>query len=584
MKLFQSIKKKTQYAFLLLAPEQKIKFFLIFIFIFFGVFLEVLSLTSVLPLVSALTSGDNFIHQFIKENHKTFDLFFLNSLNAIYWTSILFFILFFFKNVYLFLLSNYQAKFLSEVTADLRAKVYGKFINQSILSIVQKNSYSFINDMIHNCNIYANTFVYSIFSLLLEALVFFIFLCILFYHDPQSTILVFLVFGLITVLVLRYNKYRVLKYSNVLHNENLLLFKNIQHTYAGIRDIKIFGKEIFFKKLIQENISKINYATYKAGVIALYPKYLLEIIAIFFILFFFNLNIKLENGLLKISPFLFLFAAAIFRLLPSLSKVIMLINKLRHTITPVKTLINSINSLEVNQDNKQQHIKNLKLPKLINIHFKHVSFFYPGAKHSCFENINLKFTDNNLVGLCGRSGAGKTTLLDILMGLKTPSQGEILINNYSLENIKMNWQLLIGYVQQEVFMLNDSIINNIAFGVPRHKINLTLVNQVVKDVNLKEFISSLANGLETNIGERGSKISGGQKQKIAIARALYRNPRIIIFDEATNGLDAKSELEILSLLHKLKKKVLIMFISHKFSILKNCDVVYELKNRKIYKK
>lgn len=584
MKLFQSFNKKIKYSFLLLKPKYKIRFQVIFIFILSGVFLEVVSLTSVLPLVSALTDGNNFVYQFIKKNYKIFDLFEEKSINLIYLVSILFLILFFFKNLYLFLLNNYQAKFLTEVTADLRSDVYEKYLNQSIVSITQKNSHSFINNLIHNCNVYSNIFIYSIFTLILEILVFLIFLIILFCYDPQSTILVFLVFGLITLFIVQYNRSRVLKYSSILHNENLLLVKNIQHTYAGIRDIKILGKENYFKKLIQENISKINIATYKSGVIALYPRYVLEIIAVFFILLFFNINFVFENGSLKVSPFLFLFGAAIFRLLPSLGKIIMLINKLRHSAAPVKALIYSMKDLDIHQENSRQLAKNLKLPKLISIYLKNISFAYPKSKHNCLENLNLKISGNILLGLCGRSGAGKTTLLDILMGLKTPSKGEVLINNFNLEKIKLNWHSLIGYVQQEVFMLDDSIINNIAFGVPSKQINIKLVNQVVQDVNLKEFISTLPEGLNTIIGERGSRISGGQKQRIAIARALYRNPKVIVLDEATNGLDAKSENEIISLLNKLKKKVMLVFISHKFSILKSCDKVYELKNKRIYKK
>ena len=364
----------------------------------------------------------------------------------------------------------------------------------------------------------------------------------------------------------------------------MLLIKNIQHTYAGIKDIKILNKENFFKKLIGGNISQINFATYKSGIIALYPRYLLEIVAIFFLLLFFNLNFEFENGLLKISPFLFLFGAAIFRLLPSLGKIVNLTNKFRGATEPVKTLISSMRILNVSQEEPKKYIKNLKMPKSTNIHLKNISFIYPKSKDKCLENLNWKIFGNSLTGVCGRSGVGKTTLLDILMGLKIPTTGEVRINNFHLEKIKFNWYALIGYVQQDVFMLDDSIKNNIAFGVPQHKIDSKLVNRVVEDVDLKEFISSLPKGLGAVIGERASRISGGQKQRIAIARALYRNPRVLVLDEATNGLDLNSEREIISLLHKLKKKMIIIFISHKASILKNCDKVYLLKNKKIYKK
>ena len=191
------------------------------------------------------------------------------------------------KNLYLFILNKYQAKFLTEITADLRTEVYDKYLNQSVISILSKNSYSFINNLIHNCNVYSNIFIFSIFSLLLEILVFLVFLLILFYYNPQSTILAFSIFALVTLIMIKFNKSKVLKYGKVLHNQNLFLIKNIQHTYAGIKDIKILNKENFFKKLIGGNISKINFATYKSGVIILYPRYFIRNFCYFFFIIVF---------------------------------------------------------------------------------------------------------------------------------------------------------------------------------------------------------------------------------------------------------------------------------------------------------
>ena len=583
MRKLKDTKNKLYLYFSLLKPHFRKKFYTIFIFILIGIFLEVLSLTSILPLATSLTDGNNFIYTFLDENTEIFNFLNLDNVNVIYFATIVFFALFVIKNLYLFMLNKYQAKFLTDITADLRTEVYSKYLNQSVVSILSKNSNLFINNLIHNCNVYSNIFIYSIFNLALEILVFFIFVLILFFFNPQSTILAFSIFGLLTLAMIKFNRKRVLRYSKTLHDQNLSLIKNIQHTYAGIKDIKILNKENFFEKLIKGNISQINFATYKSGVITLYPRYLLEVIAIFFLLLFFNLNFEFENGMLKISPFLFLFSAAIFRLLPSLGKIVATTNKLRHAAAPVKSLVHSMKNLNDNQELSKKYIKNLRMPKNVIIDIKNISFAYPKSKNNCLEGLSWKLYNNSLVGLCGRSGAGKTTLLDILMGLKTPTKGNVKINNHFIEKIKFNWYSLIGYVQQDVFMLDDTITNNIAFGISKNNINLKLINRIIEDIDLKTFISSLPEGLNTVIGERGARISGGQKQRIAIARALYRNPKVLILDEATNGLDSKNEKEIMNLLKKLKKKVLIIFISHKANILKNCDKVYLIKNKNIYK-
>ena len=227
MIILKKIKKKIDISLSLLKPQFRRKFYIIFIFILIGIFLEILSLTSILPLATSLTEGNNVIYNFLNKNSDTTSLLNFESVNIVYFATIVFFLLFMIKNLYLFILNKYQAKFLTDITANLRSVVYDKYLNQSVISILSKNSNSFINNLIHNCNVYSNIFIYSIFNLILEVLVFVIFVSILFYFNPQSTILAFSIFGLVTLAMVKFNRSRVLRYSKLLHDQNLFLIKNI---------------------------------------------------------------------------------------------------------------------------------------------------------------------------------------------------------------------------------------------------------------------------------------------------------------------------------------------------------------------
>ena len=380
MTFILNILKQVKNSFRLLAPIYKKKFAIIFVFILFGVFLEILSLTSILPLANSLLDDNSKSILFVKKYLNTNNILDYQNVNFIYLFSFLFFLIFLLKNIYLFFLNKYQSKILADVTADLRSKVYKKYIYQTVLSISQKKSHSFINNLIHNCNVYTNIFVYSIFNLLLEILVFFFFITILFMYNPQSTLFTLLIFGTASLLIIKFNRNRVLSFSMTLHDENLNLMRNIQNTFSGIKDIKINKKETFFINLIKDNILKISDATYKSGVISIYPRYFLEVIAVFFLLLFFSLNFKIsENGSFQISPYLFLFGAAIFRLLPSLNKIILSVNKFRHAATPVNTLISSISNLDINFEKNEKEKRNFKFPKKNQINLKNIKFIYPGA-------------------------------------------------------------------------------------------------------------------------------------------------------------------------------------------------------------
>ena len=224
---------------------------------------------------------------------------------------------------------------------------------------------------------------------------------------------------------------------------------------------------------------------------------------------------------------------------------------------------------------KKFRIKSFKKVNPV-IKFENISFGYEKSKLNVLKNINFEINKNESVGIIGSSGSGKSTLITLLMGMLKPQQGDIKCDNVSIYEDIYNWQNKISYVPQDVFLINDSIKKNIAFGLDEENIDNNKIQKVIDMVFLNNFIKSLPNGLDTVVGERGANISGGQKQRIGIARALYRNPKILIMDESTNSLDEFTENELIDDLFKFKKNYTLILISHNKSVFKNFDKIIDL--------
>lgn len=578
MFFYKDLYQKFNLSISVLSQKEKKKFFIIFFLILLGVILEIISFSSIIPVSTILLSNQNYFFVNFKKIYSISD-------KDLVIIALLFFLfLLIIKNLYLFLLAKYQIKFVNRVLKNLRLNIFDNYLNQSIVFLSKKNSSVFLQNLINYCNIYTTFFLLPLLNLTLEILVLFFTICILLYFNFMVTLFCSLLLLMFGAIILIFNKNAMIKYGGISNSQSVLFIKNIQQTFSAIKDIKILGKESFFRKRVEGNIYLLNSSSYKAGVIGAYPKYLLETVVVSILILFliYNLDPEYKQGI--ISPFLLLFAAATFRLLPSINKILNLVNRIRFSISTVKSLLNELKKIEVSRYNLIINKKiNPQINIIKNIEINNLRFSYDNKKDFCLDNLNLKIHNNSLIGITGKSGSGKSTLIDIIMGLKFPNSGLIKINNYNLQDINDNWRRMIGYVQQDVFLLDDSIQSNIAFGVQENLINKKKIFDLIKKTELQNFIKSLPDGIDTKVGERGARISGGQKQRIAIARALYSSPKMLILDEATNGIDYDSEILILELLKKIKKNMIIIFVSHKRNVLKFCDVVYELKNKKIYK-
>ena len=278
-------------------------------------------------------------------------------------------------------------------------------------------------------------------------------------------------------------------------------------------------------------------------------------------------------------PYLALYFVAALRIYPSISNIIL--NRL--ALISGKISITKITK-EFIDSNKDVDIETEKYSNIFKfkdkIKFENVFYGFKGRK-PILENINFKINKNDFIGIIGETGSGKSTLIKLMMGFITPSKGKIIIDEDNLAIIRNDFQSIIGYVPQNFYLIDDTILKNIIFGDYEDNINIDKINKILKEVSLEKFVGNLPDKLNTIVGSDGKQISGGQAQRLAIARALYQEPELIIFDEATNALDEKTELEIIENINKIKKDKTIILITHKPKLLENCNRIFQISNKEV---
>ena len=282
------------------------------------------------------------------------------------------------------------------------------------------------------------------------------------------------------------------------------------------------------------------------------------------------------------------FAAAGFRLLPAVNRLLGNFQKLKFVMPVIKNLGNEL--VDISNDQKIIHKSSNKKIKLKSvIKFQNVSFYHEYEEYgklikskNIFTNVNLEIKKGELLGIFGKSGSGKSTLIDLISGLIHPTSGQIIYDeNFPILDDIRDWQSHIAYVSQNSFLVDDTIKNNIAFGIEENNIDLIRLKRALQESDLLDHVSSLPQGIETLVGENGIKLSGGQRQRICIARYLYFNRDILIFDESTSSLDVETEKKIVNTIKKIKGEKTIIIVSHRLSALKLCDRFLNLENNKI---
>ena len=552
--------------------------FLLFISLFTPIF-ELIGIGAIPAFAILIIDLDKFL--LILSNFITFD--YLNQISKSSITvlaAICLALIFLIKNLYLFFVIYIQGKILKSLRYETSVNLYKYYINLPYIEHIGKNPAVLIRTIESDV---ALSFVYITSSLtfIRETLTLSCIFILLLISDPLISSISLLFMGL--PLFLFYVFYRKALKSRGAKIQELIArkFKTINQSLGLIKETKILDKEkFFFNKFskITNEIEDISFFTY---LVSSTPRLFLEVLALSAVAVVCATLIFLGRSPETILPIISLFAVSVIRFIPGLNAITASLTTLRFRNPSFKLIVEEIKNFNLSK--KEILSKNYESNKDINlkneIFIKDISFNY--KYKNVINNVNIKIKKGSSVGIIGRSGSGKSTLVDLILGLLDPEKGKILVDGLDIINNKKSWQKNIGYIPQDTYLLDDSIKNNIVFGVDVGKIDYKLFSESIKIAQLEKFIELSKNKSDTMVGNRGIKISGGEKQRIGIARALYNNPEILIFDEATSALDIDNENKILEEIYDGLNNKTMIIISHRNNTVKYCDSIYVMEQGKI---
>jgi len=554
--------------------------------IFFAMIIETLSVGLIIPAIAFITDDDFYT----KYSHVV--TFFINLFpfdleinNQIKDTKVILIIpglifllvIYFFKAVLLSFINLYQIKFTKKLEFNLSNELFKTYLYQPYTFHLNRNS-SILLRNIDECNTLANA-IYSWIIFASEVLVLLgISVLLLIFATTSALFAVMFIFFSITFFYLL-TKNNLLEWGKERHHLMYLVIKQLQQGFQGIKDIKILGRQNFFLNEFKSNKLKYYSKLYKSEFIKSLPKLWLEFMIISVLIGITLLLLFQNTELNKILFSIGVFSAAAFRILPSINRIINCLQTIRNNLSSINNIVEEI-SLKKNMV-EFPNIKKFNY-KSDEINIKNLSYSYPNTMKTSLNSINMTIKKGETVGIIGQSGSGKSTLLDIILGLLPLEKDEnISIFGNKLNTSAQSWQKEIGYVSQNIYLTDDTIKKNIALGIEDNLIDKEKLFKSIELSQLEDFINKLENGVNSVVGERGGKISGGEKQRIGIARALYKSPSVLVLDEATSSLDLKNEELIIETINSLKKKKTIIIVSHRPSTVKICDTVYKMENGKI---
>ncbi len=555
----------------LLDHDLKLKFLFLIFFMLVASLLELLGLGFVILILNSFLGLDPGFLEVIDNYTKSFF-----QINLEFKQFILIVIaLFTLKLLVLVFVAWLEADFLAEFRKKISNNLYYNFLNRDVKNLVSKNSAEYIRNFTEEI-LASIAFIRSCLRIILDSILIITFLIFLMYFNPLITVFVYMFFSLLGFIYYSMVKNKLSNWANISLENKKKKIQFISESFSAIKSIKILSREIFFFNIFKNQIKSISKIHFKVSFLGELPRNFFEYILFISILLLFFYLIKNEYSNESIIQLISVYTLAAFRLVPLLNKFLSHMQKLKHSYPSINKLI-----IENSQKIIQKKVKTKKINFKKNIKLNIKKFSFNNKANYLFKNVNIEIKKSSQVGIIGESGSGKSTIIDIFCGFQKNKYSKLIIDGkdiFKTENLE-NWHNSIGYVPQNIIILNQSLRENILFGADKNHFGDNILRDLIKKVDLENFLKKSNNGFSQVLKQDGLNISGGEKQRIGIARALINNPDLIILDEATSGLDTETENKVLDTIKKLKKTSII--VSHRYNALKNCDKIYLLKNKEL---
>ena len=567
-----------QFLYKFLNSKQKTRLFSLLVIMIIASFFEIICILSLVEYVNFLSENQiGFLFDFLNQKLKL-DYFELNIKN---FSFILIFI--FLLSTVLNLFSVYLlSKFTLQTGGEIESDLFEYYLRRDYLFHLETTSSKLLNNIFELVKRITNFVMYPLMIIISKILFIIpIFLGLLVFKT-QITFFAMVMFVSLYVLIFQIFKKKMKFLGELQTRVTENKFSILNQGFGGIKEVKILNKFKFFRKYYNYLYNQLVSIQVERDIVGRFPKYLIELIVIsasILLILYFSSNLQFNFNEIIINMSFFLIIA--YKIIPALQQVYYNANIVKNHVPAISKLSYDLNNSKkkyklVNKDNII--FNNFKSLEIKNLFFK-----YKTSKGEVLNKISFRISNGEKIAITGLSGSGKTTLINILLGIININRGKIIINNKALKKDELlSWQKLIGFVSQSIFLTDRSIKENIAFGIPKNKIDSKKIKNLIKICNLKKIVNNLPQKENTVIGERGAKFSGGQQQRLGIARALYTDPSVIILDEATNALDLKTENEILKSISKFKKNITIIMISHRLELIKRFDKVLFLDQGKIH--
>lgn len=543
-------------------------------------FLDLIGIGLVAPYVTIVLNPEGFNDSFVSSIFQNLNL--STSTNDVVITLGIFLVIVFALKVFAsYLINKMILSFSYNRAVKMRSSLMRSYQSLEYSDYLKKNSSSYIYSILNLSAKFSQGVAQSVLRIISEGIVISLIFILLFISNSLEVITFTF---LVSTFFISYNfifRKKIVNYGREADSEMKVLVKGINEGIGGLKEIRVLNKEKYFYDKVVKSSEIFSHSRVSAGVIKGLPRNILEFIIVLFIVSIVVVAISTGKEIADVATTLGMFGVAAMRLIPSSNHIMAGLVNLGDSRNSVHLLYNDLKELEGYKLNthKEKEIKDVSFDS---IELEKVNFSYAGARPGALSDISMKINSGESIGLIGTSGSGKSTLIDILLAFLKPESGKVLFNKEVLtKNSLDNWLNNVAYLPQNIFMTDDSIRKNIALGTTENEIDDIKIRSALVKSNLSEFVDSLKDGVDTIIGERGTRLSGGQQQRIAIARAFYFGRNVLIMDEATSALDNKTENEIVEEIKNLKRKNTMIVIAHRLSTLRYCDRIYRIENGKI---